>query len=231
MTCEHCKYKEAYLYDADGCEIFRIENLLYFRYTDQAGNEDEYCIEILSCPWCGSRLTRKLDAEGFSINVGDTVWDIQSKDTPLKVIRIESEYIFVQDSSVPSYKGIRMYRPYELTHKDNKLQHEHPQHKVYDADGVEINIGDTVWHRVDRWRGKVTSIEVDGNGYEYIETDNFSAGSKDLTHTEPDSLERIKKDRKLSDCDYLNKFGRLRDDDLLTRAIALLERNKDKEPI
>lgn len=56
MSCEHCKYKEAYIYDVEECEIFRIGNLLYFRHTDHEGNEDEHCIEIIHCPWCGSKL-------------------------------------------------------------------------------------------------------------------------------------------------------------------------------
>lgn len=56
MCCEHCKGKEAYIYDVEECEIFRIGNLLHFRYYNKDGYEDVHSIEITHCPWCGSKL-------------------------------------------------------------------------------------------------------------------------------------------------------------------------------
>lgn len=54
MTCRHCEYEEAYLYDLDGFEVFRIGKLLYFTHEDK-----ECCMEIIYCPFCGEKLRMK----------------------------------------------------------------------------------------------------------------------------------------------------------------------------
>lgn len=59
MSCVHCKSKEAYLYDTDECDIFRIENILYFRYIDNDEYENVHGIEIIYCPWCGTKVVNK----------------------------------------------------------------------------------------------------------------------------------------------------------------------------
>lgn len=86
-----------------------------------------------------------------------------------------------------------------------------PAPKVLDADGVEIKVGDTVWHE------DGTMLRVDGfGGIEDGETivnvhiirgaTQWSAvRSLSLTHTRPDSWERLEKDAKKGNCEYLGR--------------------------
>lgn len=77
--------------------------------------------------------------------------------------------------------------------------------KVLDADGVEINVGDTVWHHSGFAHGVVTSIDagslmgtvcyVNGGA-------EFRDAAKDLTHTRPDSWERLEEDAVKEPCLY-----------------------------
>ena len=81
-----------------------------------------------------------------------------------------------------------------------------PAPKVLDADGVEIHVGDTVWHHSGLTHGVVTSIDagslmnttryVDGSGNE------FRDAARSLTHTRPDSWERLEKDASKDTCVY-----------------------------
>ena len=72
-----------------------------------------------------------------------------------------------------------------------------PAPKVLDADGVEIKVGDTVWHHSGFAHGVVTSIDASSlistvryfNGYA-----EFRDAAKDLTHVQPDSWERLEED-------------------------------------
>lgn len=80
-----------------------------------------------------------------------------------------------------------------------------PAPKVLDADGVEIKVGDTVWHHSGFAHGVVTSIDASSlistvrysNGYA-----EFRDAAKDLTHVQPDSWERLERDAEKSICDY-----------------------------
>lgn len=72
-----------------------------------------------------------------------------------------------------------------------------PAPKVLDADGVEIKVGDTVWHRSGFGHGVVTSTDEDSlmgtvryvnEGMEFIDV------ARDLSHTRPDSWERLDED-------------------------------------
>lgn len=75
--------------------------------------------------------------------------------------------------------------------------------KVLDADGVEIKVGDTVWH-TDHNAGKMKVIEITdktfdvGSGEEHlikVENDMFGEVlAFNLTHIEPDSLEKLRDD-------------------------------------
>ena len=88
-----------------------------------------------------------------------------------------------------------------------------PEPKVLDADGVEIKVGDTVWHE------DGTMLRVDGfGGIEDGETivnvhiirgaTQWSAvRSLSLTHTRPDSWERLKEDATMSPWSYCDKYG------------------------
>ena len=83
-----------------------------------------------------------------------------------------------------------------------------PAPKVLDADGVEIKVGDTVWHHSGFAHGVVTSIDASSlistvrysNGYA-----EFRDAAKDLTHVQPDSWERLEKDAEKGNCEYLGR--------------------------
>ena len=107
-----------------------------------------------------------------------------------------------------------------------------PAPKVLDADGVEIKVGDTVWHHSGFAHGVVTSIDAGSlmGTVRYVNgVVEFRDAAKDLTHTCPDSWERLESDAALSPADYVEKRG-LRTDlyayqempiDLVRRAKAL----------
>ena len=83
-----------------------------------------------------------------------------------------------------------------------------PAPKVLDADGVEIKVGDTVWHHSGFAHGVVTSIDASSlistvrysNGYA-----EFRDAAKDLTHVQPDSWERLEEDAEKGNCEYLGR--------------------------
>lgn len=72
-----------------------------------------------------------------------------------------------------------------------------PATKVLDADGVEIKMGDTVWHHSGFAHGVVTSIDAGSlmGTVCYVNGGvEFRDAAKDLTHTRPDSWERLEED-------------------------------------
>lgn len=122
------------------------------------------------------------DADGVEIKVGDTVYET-SRDEPLTVCEVNSQYVHARTGS----GGIRG----NLT--ACYLTHERP---VFDADGVRICKGDTVWVKdagfnawtVTRVKDSYISVCDAGN----TETEIFEPES--LTHREPDSLEKLRDD-------------------------------------
>lgn len=85
-----------------------------------------------------------------------------------------------------------------------------PEPEVLDADGVPIRVGDTVWEVGRRRPLKVTAVEP---GIVSYETEDGAHGMYyaigDLTHKQPDSLERIETDALMASIDYCNKYGLL----------------------
>lgn len=86
-----------------------------------------------------------------------------------------------------------------------------PEPKVLDADGVEIKVGDTVWHedgtmlRVDGFGGiedgeTIVNVHVIRGAVPWIAVRSLS-----LTHTRPDSWERLEEDAKKGNCEYLGR--------------------------
>lgn len=72
-----------------------------------------------------------------------------------------------------------------------------PAPKALDADGVEIKVGDTVWHHSGLAHGVVTSIDAGSlmGTVRYVNGGvEFRDAAKDLTHTRPDSWERLEED-------------------------------------
>lgn len=94
-----------------------------------------------------------------------------------------------------------------------------PSPKVLDADGVPIEVGDTVYLRSNGREGKVVGFYEDKGetwvGETWVSV-SYELGSdrmtvntdgKALTHERPDSWERIEEDAKLAPRDYLEKRG------------------------
>ena len=72
-----------------------------------------------------------------------------------------------------------------------------PAPEVLDADGVEIKVGDTVWHHSGFAHGVVTSIDAGSlmGTVCYVNGGvEFRDAAKDLTHARPDSWERLEED-------------------------------------
>lgn len=73
-----------------------------------------------------------------------------------------------------------------------------PEPKVVDADDVEIKVGDTVWHHSGFAHGVVTSIDAGSlmNTTRYVDESGteFRDAARNLTHTRPDSWERLEED-------------------------------------
>lgn len=83
-----------------------------------------------------------------------------------------------------------------------------PAPKVLDADGVEIKVGDTVWHHSGFAHGVVTSIDAGSlmGTVRYVnEGVEFRDAAKDITHTRPDSWERLEEDAEKGNCEYLGR--------------------------
>ena len=76
-----------------------------------------------------------------------------------------------------------------------------PARNILDADGVEIEVGDTVW-TLDGLEGVVTKVE-DGAAYIAHESDYAQREeAANLTHTRPDSWERLEEDASKEPCFY-----------------------------
>lgn len=117
-----------------------------------------------------------------------------------------------------------------------------PAPKVLDADGVEIKVGDVVWDD-DGVEMTVTGLVGELPGHVTAHGDNppatYSISPKHLTHTRPDSWERLEEDASKEPCFYFgfedkpcddgagcpaNKLGncsKLKASDIIRRAKAL----------
>ena len=82
---------------------------------------------------------------------------------------------------------------------------KHPAPKVLDADGVEIEVGDTVW---DDDGIEMTVMSLVGELPGHVTTHSkippamHSISPKRLTHTRPDSWQRLEEDAAKHPCDY-----------------------------
>lgn len=128
-----------------------------------------------------------------------------------------------------------------------------PAPKVLDADGVEIKVGDTVWHCNGLASGVVTSIDADSlmHTTRYVDESGaeFRDAARNLTHTRPDSWGLLEEDAAKEPCFYFgfadkpcddgagcpaNKLGncsKLKASDIIRRAKALagVEEARDED--
>lgn len=112
-----------------------------------------------------------------------------------------------------------------------------PAPKVLDADGVEIHVGDTVWHCNGIASGVVTSIDagslMDTTRYVDESGNEFRDAARSLTHTRPDSwdllemeAESIRKSIALHLGDYSPSCFKRSGDSVQDRVLALVCRAK-----
>lgn len=98
-----------------------------------------------------------------------------------------------------------------------------PAPKVYDADGVEIKVGDTVWSVYHNERFAVEDIhETDGVMFVHVHGDGDHRTCfkpHELTHKEPDSLEHLRDDMNRIVQPTEEAYG-----EFISRLTALIER-------
>lgn len=85
-----------------------------------------------------------------------------------------------------------------------------PVQSVLDADGVEIKLGDTVWHCIGIYDELVVEEIDDESGWVRTRSANgacLSAYHTHLTHTRPDSWERLEEDASKDTCVYFGGTG------------------------
>lgn len=159
----------------------------------------------------GERVKRPapevLDADGVLIKAGDTVWHEDGSE--LHVIGFGDAQdgetmLVVKYAAGPTKWGeVRCL----------SVTHTRPAPKVLDADGVEIKLGDTVWHCIGIYDELVVEEIDDESGWVRTRFANgacLSAYHTHLAHTPPDSWERLEEDASKELCDY---FGVEHDED------------------
>lgn len=162
---------------------------------------------------------RVLDADGVEIKVGDTVWSSMYGDNSFTVERI---------SKNPNGKPIVMVEEMGSGLFPATCYHERP---VFDVEGVRIHNGDTVWRVEDGIKMRVIGIgdealaescevltEIDGK-------QPFHYNGKELTHREPDSLEKLLKDMEDNPSGFLLGANASLAKDWKSRLTALMERD------
>lgn len=100
---------------------------------------------MLVCMASGERVKRPapkvLDSEGVECNVGDAVWWVRNKTGDFRIIRIEQDgKCAIHDDDADE--------PCGMTVPSTELTHRRP---MFDADGVEIRVGDTVYLLPGEW--------------------------------------------------------------------------------
>lgn len=128
--------------------------------------------------------------DGELVMVGDRVGHPVEKVGSITIL--ESAFVLCDDaaSSVQHERGQCVKRPAP---------------KALDADGVEIKVGDTVWHHSGFAHGVVTSIDAGSlmGTVRYVNGGvEFRDAAKDLTHACPDSWERLEEDIAKYPCRY-----------------------------
>lgn len=141
----------------------------------------------------GKRVKRPapkaLDADGMEIKVGDRIYSIETGNS----YTVRS----INGSGTIEFNGFndKGWSPKYFTHMQ----------PTFDADGVLIKVGDTVWHHSGFAHGVVTSIDAGSlmGTVRYVNGGvEFRDAAKDLTHACPDSWERLEEDAVKVVCEY-----------------------------
>lgn len=197
-----------------------------------------------------------LDADGVEIKPGDTLFYVNPFFRFLNGKEFAVDSVHVGPTPTGQNEPFVRFFDGEWDYA-RKFSHKDPNKKVYDADGVEIKEGDTVYciatdeqlHdiyvpylRIKDLRGKLTVEEVASNRIIFEETYLFVL-PEHLTHKEPDSWEKLESDAYKDECEYFGFDGKpcrgcpacnydicrlAVIEDIIKRARALSERNNNE---
>lgn len=128
-----------------------------------------------------------LDADGVEIKVGDTVY----RESDGEKLTVKSVFVDIICG------GCFTSEEFGVGYLAKYFTHERP---VFDAEGVRIRKGDTVWSVADKSRGTVVSIILDNTWHGYPVKVAWDKGDEGfypgdaITHREPDSLKKLRDD-------------------------------------
>ena len=175
------------------------------------------CKHIVCCSIAnaieGEYIPRPRYEDGEPVQFGDTYTDKKGREwkNGIKSIHIDCNGDFsLHDNTIGNVGR------YEVFGQDRRVKRHKPE--VLDADGVPIHVGDHVWFKqgthYDGVEYVVTEVTKTQVHYKNSESEYPRGGcphycaSNNLTHKEPDSLERIEKDAGKLTCEYFNQeFG------------------------
>ena len=130
---------DAYIDGSGDCNIIVAVRICDV-YADLVG-EDGFLTGFKPGERVKRPATKVLDADGVEVHDGDTVYELETGEE----YKVERVFSGAPDPDFPDH-AIRcnkvadpimhVFKPDQLTHR----------HIVLDADGVEIKVGDTVWH-------------------------------------------------------------------------------------
>lgn len=178
---------------------YRSAHYVMQAYAESKGMpfEDGDCITDWLARWF---IPRPRFEDGEPVQFGDEV-ELHYKAGGCEKGRIQAFHVNRGPVWMLSFVGYDHERLYRYDSEEDVLKRPAP--KVLDADGVEIKVGDTVWHiespelqmTVDNFQAiygtdMTVNCAFDGDIY------NFNP--KSLTHREPDSLEKLREDMKLT---------------------------------
>ena len=197
------------------------------------------CKHIVCCSIAnaieGEYIPRPRYEDGEPVQFGDIYTDKHGREwkNGIKSIHIDCNGDFsLHDNTIGNVGR------YEVFGQDRRVKRPKPE--VLDADGIPIRVGDTIWaiseHII---KGPMTVTAVEPGMVSY-KTEYGTCGRYytigEITHKEPDSLERIEEDAgkltceyfngKIGDCENCEGFGGCREKmlrDLLRRQRKLLE--------
>lgn len=163
------------------CEVIVRNDGYYTLYDTQSKVLASGPIDkLVKCP------TYKIfyDADGVEIKAGDIVYDLENDGK-----RGHVAFIYPFGAQVNWDDG-----SFSFDINSKSITHKEP---VFDADGVECKVGDTVWNLNDGNKYRIYKINNDNSvDIGSVGGSDYLAGyqATNLTHKEPDSLEKLRDD-------------------------------------
>lgn len=100
------------------------------------------------------------------------------------------------------YVNINGYERHDFAHRLKR-----PKPQVLDADGVPIEVGDTVWYSLTGKQTTVQGFHTASDGDLLVSCELGLVGPSNITHREPDSQERIDRDALKGEYEYWGCTG------------------------